>query len=305
MARRFYTLDVFTKTPLHGNPLAVVLDSQGLDTGQMQAIARELNLSETVFVLPPVDPVHTAAMRIFTPGLELPFAGHPTVGTAILLAQLEAADAMRGSGGIVIALEQKIGVVKADASFSEKHGARAVFTAPKLSERLPYQLDVTLVAEALGLDAGDIGFEDHQLSVWSAGVAYAMVPVKSLAAIGKANVADMQAFREAFAVTGRDSVYVYTKETASAAHHVHARMFAPGMGLGEDPATGSAAAAFAGLAVAFEKPKDGTHQLVIEQGYEMGRPSEIALDIVVEGGKLSSARIGGGAVIISEGKLHL
>lgn len=303
MARRFFTLDVFTETPLAGNPLAVVLDSEGLDDAAMLAIAREFNLSETVFVSPPADAVNTAAMRIFTPGGELPFAGHPTVGTAVLLADLNARDMARSPGGVQIALEQRIGLVKVEVSQRPGRAARGLFTVPKLSERLEWAPDMAAVTQAVGLDPLDIGFAAHGPSAWSAGVPFVMLPVRDLAAIGRAGIADAAAWQQAFSFTGRSAVYLYTMATVQPESHVHARMFAPKLGVPEDPATGAAVAAFAGAAVAFERPEPGWHQLIIEQGYEMGRPSEIVLDIEVRAGLLAAARIGGAAVIISEGKL--
>lgn len=305
MKRRFYTLDVFTERKLAGNPLAVVLDCEGLDDASMQAIAREFNLSETVFVSPPADPVNTAAVRIFTPGGELPFAGHPTVGTGVLLAQLEAPEMVAASGGIVVALEEKIGVIKVEVSAQNGRVARGIFRVPRLSETVPWTPDLPLAAAALGLDPLDIGFGAHALSCWTAGVPFVMCPVKGLEAIRRARVADMDAWRRAFGFNGKGAVFVYTSETENPQHHVHARMFSPMMGIPEDPATGSAAAAFAGPAVIFERPEDGWHQLVIEQGYEMGRPSEIVLDVDVTGFRLSDARIGGGAVIVSQGVLDI
>ena len=217
----------------------------------------------------------------------------------MLLAQLQAPQAMRAAGGVVIALEERIGLVKVEVS-QNGGAARAVFEVPKLSERQPMQYDVSRVAAALGLAPGEIGLPGHEVSLWSAGVPYVMVPVASLAAIGRLHIADDRLWRETF---GKGGVYLYTSETVSASHHIHARMFWPDAGIREDPATGSAVAAFAGLAAAFERPSDGTHQLVIEQGYEMGRASEIALDIDISGGALVGARIGGGAVLMSEGVL--
>jgi trans-2,3-dihydro-3-hydroxyanthranilate isomerase len=305
MSHRFYTLDVFTSTPLQGNPLAVILDCQDLNPEQMQAIAREFNLSETVFVLPPTDPTNTAKIRIFTPTKELPFAGHPTIGTAILLATLEAPDAMHGLGGITIALEQQIGVVKADVTKHKTLGVRAIFEAPKLSIRLDANFNLEHIAQALGITPANIGFKNHEPSIWSAGVPFIMIPVKSLEVMASLKIPSPEAWQKAFGDCGSDAVYMYTNDTINPNHHVHARMFSPLLGVPEDPATGSAAAAFSGVAVAFEKPPNGMHQLVIEQGYEMGRPSQIALDIDVMNGAATHVRIGGGAVIISEGKLHL
>ncbi len=305
MSRQYYTLDVFTNTPMQGNPLAVILDSQGLDSFNMQAIAREFNLSETVFVSQPKDPTNTAKIRIFTPTKELPFAGHPTIGTAILLATLEAPGAMHGLGGITIALEQQIGTINVDVIKHKTLGARAIFQAPKRSTRLDASLNLELIAEALGISPAQIGFKSHEASLWSAGVPFIMIPVKNLETMANLKIPSTENWQKAFRDCPSDAVYVYTDETVNPNHHVHARMFSPLLGVPEDPATGSAAAAFSGVAVAFEQPPNGTHQLVIEQGYEMGRPSQIALDIDVMNGAATHVRIGGGAVIISEGKLHL
>jgi trans-2,3-dihydro-3-hydroxyanthranilate isomerase len=302
MRRQFHTLDVFTETRHEGNPLGVVLDSEGLDDAAMQTIAREFNLPETVFVSPPRDPLNSAAIRIFTPANELPFAGHPTIGTAILLAELRAG-AMLGGGGITIALEEKIGLVKVDVTRQPGRASRAVFSLPALPKLLDHSFDPATVARAIGIDVAEIGFGAHGIAAWSAGVPFVMVPVRSLQAIARAGYADPQAWNEAFGVTGKAAAYLYTRETLSPAHHVHARMFAPKMGIIEDPATGAAVAAFAGVAATCELPEDGVHQLVIEQGFEMGRPSLIALDLDIQHGGLVAAAIGGSAVRMSEGVL--
>lgn len=302
-ARRFHVLDVFTERALAGNPLAVVLDSEGLDTAAMQAIAREFNLSETVFVFNPVDPVNSARLRIFTPGGELPFAGHPTVGTAALLADLHASEHLRN--GLVVALELEAGLIRADVVRRPSGALRAVFDLPSLPRRVEVSYDLALVAEVLGLDALDIGFGAHGLCAFDAGVPFTLVPVRGLEAIGRAGVADAARWREAFGRAGREGVFLYTQETVESAHHIHARMFWPSAGITEDPATGSAAAAFAGVAASVERPEDGVHQLIIEQGFEMGRPSLIALDLDIRGGLLVRAALGGSAVRLSEGKLYV
>jgi trans-2,3-dihydro-3-hydroxyanthranilate isomerase len=302
-ARRFHVLDVFTERALAGNPLAVVLDCDGLDGAAMLAITREFNLSETVFVFNPVDPVNSARIRIFTPGGELPFAGHPSVGTAALLAHLHAGEHLRN--GVVVALELEIGLLHADVSRRPSGALRAVFDLPRLPEALPVPLDAEAVAAALDIDPLDLGFGAHGLSVWSAGVPFAMVPVKDRETLARVQVVDMNRWRAAFGVTGKGAAYVYTRETENPAHHVRARMFHPLGGIAEDPATGSAAAAFAGVAASVERPEDGVHQLVIEQGFEMGRPSLIALDLEIRGGLLARAALGGSVVRVSEGKLHV
>lgn len=299
MSRRFVTLDVFTTRPHSGNPLAVVLDGEGLDTAAMQTIAREFNLSETVFVMPPADPAHRAALRIFTPGQELPFAGHPTVGTAVLLALRDAAE---GKASDRLVLEEKVGPVSCAIALGDARSARATFTLPKLPERLAQPIADAALAEALGLEPADLGFDRHRPSAFSAGVAYTMVPVAGREAIGRAKVVGA-AFERAMKAAPNGNAFVYCRETEEAGHHYHARLFWPEAGIVEDPATGSAAAAFAGVIMAFDPPGDGEHRFVIEQGYEMGRPSQIVLTLTVAGGKLASATIGGAAVGMSEGVL--
>jgi trans-2,3-dihydro-3-hydroxyanthranilate isomerase len=296
-ARRFATLDVFTDRQLAGNPLAVVLDAEGLDADAMQAIAREFNLSETVFVLPPDEPRHRARLRIFTPGRELPFAGHPTVGTAVLLA-LE--DGRRGDAA-AFGLEETVGVVPCVVEPGEGRG-RARFRLPRLPAIVGEGRPVAEAAWALGLEPADIGFDRHATSRHSAGVAFDFVPVRSREALARARP-NPEAFAKVFADEGHVGVFVYTREAEDEGHAFRARMFAPGAGIGEDPATGGAVAAFAGALMQFEPLGDGVHDLPIEQGYEMGRPSLIGLQMTIEGGALRSAEIGGDAVVVMRGEL--
>jgi trans-2,3-dihydro-3-hydroxyanthranilate isomerase len=301
--RKFYTLDVFTDAALSGNPLAVVMDSAGLDAMQMQRIAREFNLSETVFVFEPYDPVNTARLRIFTPGAELPFAGHPTIGTAILLAQLRAPELLRAQD-LGVVLEEPIGFVRCSVRHRKGQNVRASFDVPKLPEQMGEGVAPERIAAALGVDIADIGFDDHRPSVYSAGSRFHFIPLNSLEAIARARPVS-GVFEEVFGQGGRPAAYLYTHEVMQADSAFHARMFAPGLGIAEDPATGSAVAAFAGAVVAFDRPSDGDHTLVIEQGFEMGRPSLITLGLDVAGGVLVGASIGGGAVRVSEGILDL
>ncbi len=302
MARRFHTLDVFTGRKLAGNPLAVVHDCDGLDSAAMQAIAREFNLSETVFVLPPDDPVNTARIRIFTPGYELPFAGHPTVGAAVILALTRAPELVRGMG-VVVAIEETIGLIKAEVRQAKDRAARAVFDLPRLPESPAEPArDPALIAAALGIGLDDIATAPHHVANASGGVPYTMVPLTGIEALGRARPAATPAFAAAFGGTAHPCCFLYA---ADGPNRWRARMFAPLSGIAEDPATGSAAAAFAATLMAFERPGDGEHQHVIAQGVEMGRPSEIVLTLQVAGGRLESASIGGEAVIVSEGQLHL
>ncbi|MCG8669897.1 MAG: PhzF family phenazine biosynthesis protein, partial [Pseudomonadales bacterium] len=206
MQRRYKIFDVFTARPLAGNALAVVLDADGLDGAAMQAIAREFNLSETVFVGPADNPAHSAKVRIFTPAIELPFAGHPTVGTAICLAR----DRFGGPGehDAVVVLEEEVGPVRCGVRLNDGSGF-AEFDSPKLPERTGEGASKTAAAAALGLEPTEIGFENHVPSVWSAGVTFHFVPVRNMGMLAKAGAARAN-WDGAF---GQGSVFVYTRET--------------------------------------------------------------------------------------------
>ncbi len=300
MARRFQTLDVFTETALAGNPLAVVLDAEGLDDARMQAVASEFNLSETVFVFEPRNAINSARVRIFTPKRELPFAGHPTVGAAALLAHQRAGDLL-GAQDLRIVLEESIGDVVCVARRRKGQALAAYFELPKLPEPLQAEPPSTAeIAVSLGLEPDDIGFDGHKPSLFSAGAPYLFVPLRSLEATGRATPGAMP-----WAAKDGPATYVYTRASARPGSAYHARMFASAWGVYEDPATGSAVAAFAGVVQAFDHPRDGEHMLTIEQGFEMGRPSLISLGLVIEDGALASATIGGSVVVISSGSLDL
>ncbi len=297
MRRRFATLDVFTARRFVGNPLAVVLDPHGLDTADMQVIAREFNHPETVFVLPPRDRAHRAALRIFTPAAELPFAGHPTVGTAVLLARLE------GGTGRDFVLEEGVGPVRCRSVMVDADCGRASFEIPRPPAEAGMAPAADAIAAALGLDRGDLGFGDFVPAAWSAGNPLCFVPIRSLAAIARARP-DPARFDPTFAIGGRALAYLYCGEVSEAGHDFHARMFAPGLGVPEDPATGLAAAAFAGLLATQGGYADGEHAVTIEQGFEMGRPSLMELTFTLRGGALASASVGGSAVVVTEGTIE-
>lgn len=299
MSRRFVTLDVFTPERFAGNPLAVVLDAEGLDDAGMQRIAKEFNLSETVFVFPPADPHQRADIRIFTPARELPFAGHPTVGTAVLLALL---DQNGEPGAVAFGLREKVGIVPCVAEVRDATSGKARFRLPRLPFAWGEGKESAECAWALGLDPNDIGFDRHVPSRHSAGVAYDLVPVASLEAVAKA-WPKSDAFDKTFGDSDHPSAYVYARMPQANGLRFRARMFGPGMGIVEDPATGSAAAAFAGALMQCEPLGEGEHNIVIEQGVEMGRPSEILLQMTIKDGALVSAEIGGTAVMISRGEI--
>ncbi len=292
MRRRFHTLDVFTDRPLSGNPLAVILDSEGLDAERMQAVAREFNLSETVFVQEPRDPVNSARIRIFTPARELPFAGHPTVGTAVLLAELRAPEIVARQD-ISVVIEEEIGLVHCTARRVNGR-PQASFALPRLPEDAGTPPPEAALSAALRLGIGEFGFDRHRPRLLSAGVPFTTVPLASREAVDRARPdpahwpADLRA-------------YLYTRDGDG----FYARMLGAGLGLSEDPATGSAAAAFAGAVMAFDDPEDGDHRVEIRQGVAMGRPSLIVLGLDVTGGVLASASIGGGAVMVASGTIDL
>jgi len=294
MKRRYVTLDVFTERRFAGNPLAVVLDTDDLDTEAMQAIANEFNLPETVFVLAPENADHRARLRIFTPKRELPFAGHPTVGTAVLLA-------LRGDRKVrEFVLEEQVGRIRCRVTPGEG-GGEASFTLPSAPQRVASAPDNDIIAAALGLSPDDVGFDDIGPSCWSAGNPFLFVPVRGLDAVRKAS-ADLARFAALPADHG--AMFVFTRETVEKDSDFHARMFAPRMGIVEDPATGSAVAAFAGLLGRFGGIGDGEHAATIEQGYEMGRPSLIRLGMTIVAGQFTAVTVGGSAVLVAEGTIE-
>lgn len=297
MRRRFVTLDVFTEKRFAGNPLAVVLEPEGLDTAAMQTVAREFNFPETVFVFPPQDKKNRASLRIFTPGRELPFAGHPTVGTAVLLARLDG-----GNDPRAFVLEEKVGPVPCRVTPNGADSGHAVFDLPRLPEEVGSIGDKAAIAAALSIKPEDIGFGSFAPSLWSAGNSFAMVPIKSLDAIRRCRVSEPH-WDAAFSNNTHNAAFLFCRETEEG-NDFHARMFAVRWGITEDPATGSAAAAFAGPVVAHGGFGDGKRTIRIEQGYEMGRPSIMELTLDVRGGKLGSASIGGGAVVVMEGTIE-
>jgi trans-2,3-dihydro-3-hydroxyanthranilate isomerase len=303
MSRRYAILDVFTNKALAGNPLAVVLDSEDLSDEQMQKIAGEFNLSETVFVFPPENPGHSASMRIFTPKCELPFAGHPTVGTAILMAVERFGD-VSGEQDAVVVLKQKIGTVRCAVILRENATAFAEFDVPALPEPAGPTQNIELIAAALNLEPSDIGFENHAPSRFKVGPAFNFIPVRDLNALAQAKPVPAM-WKKGFGNDEHNDAYVYCRETRSHDSAFNARLFAPDMGIMEDPATGSAAAAFAGVIRHYDGLTAGTHHIRIEQGFEMGRPSLIDLEIDIENGDMHAIRVGGQATLVARGELFL
>jgi trans-2,3-dihydro-3-hydroxyanthranilate isomerase len=291
----FATLDVFTATRFAGNPLAVVFDADNLETARMQAIAREFGHPETVFVLRPAASGSTAKARIFTPGKELPFAGHPTVGTALVLALKD--------GGSSIVIEEKIGLLKCSVDRQGDDRGRASFILPAMPVPAGPPASTAAIATALGVANDDIGFSTHRPSKWSVGNTFTVVPMRDLDAVRRCAIDDTR-WDAAFERGGHSSAFVFCRETEDAANSFHARMFAPRLAVREDAATGSAVAAFAGFCATELSLDDGEHRFVFEQGFEMGRPSLIELSLTMRGSALTTATVGGAAIVVTEGKIE-
>lgn len=299
MPLRYQILDVFTDRAFGGNPLAVFPDGEGVDDALMQRIARELNLSETVFVLPPDDPRHHARLRIFTPAAELPFAGHPTVGTACALLALgrfgpgDAAD---------VVLEEGVGPVAARV-VREDGRTRATFTTAMLPEEGPPAPPADDLAHMLGLQAADL-LDAPSPGAYSCGVPFLFVPVRDRSALARARLS-VPVWEEVLGGHAAREVFVVTEDARSPEATHRARMFAPRLGIPEDPATGSAAAAFAGWAASALAPGEGTLRWRIVQGVEMGRPSLMEVEADRTAAGLVAVRVGGESVRIGEGRLDL
>jgi len=300
---RFHTLDVFTDRRFGGNPLSVVFGGDSLDQREMQIIAREFNLSETVFVLAATDAGATHRVRIFTPGRELPFAGHPTIGTAILLAQL--GEARPTASGSLVVLEEKVGRVPVTIRMDNGEVPFAQLTSARLPEQGPPAPDAAALADALSLDPTDVlATAEERPEAWSAGVPYLMVPLRDRGALGRASLSEDR-WRRTLRQHWSPDVYVFCRDPELSGSAIRARMFAPEFGIVEDPATGSAAVALAGYLGARVPGPDGTRSWIVEQGFEMGRPSLLHLEADISGGTIGAVRLGGTAVRVLEGTLPL
>jgi len=287
----FETWDVFTTEKFAGNPLAVVFDAAGLTTDEMQAVTREFNLSETTFILPPENPGHTARVRIFTLGYEMPFAGHPTVGTAIAIAR------KNGAAG-ELRLELNAGLFEVSVTRNGNHWF-AEFLNPNLPAESGAAPGADALEAALSLPSGAINRESFApRRVGAGGVDYIYVHAP-LDAVRKASV--NSAAYDSLGLDEVVGVYLYAKNGASPDADFHARMFAPNAGIAEDPATGSAAASLPGHVALSEAIPDGEHRWLIEQGYEMGRPSRIHARVEAKNGAINSVRIGGNAMPMQRG----
>ena len=293
----FHTLDVFTERAYAGNPLAVVLDADGLSTAQMQRVAAEFNLSETVFVCAPRTPGALATARIFTPTIEMPFAGHPTVGTACLLADL----GLLPAAAPRLVLDEGVGPVPIELRREAGKPWFAQLTTAVAPETRPWDGDPAELAAVLGLEADALHLAGERPRQASCGNPFLLVPLRQPELLASIRV-DVQRGRALLAGQWGHAYYVYTRGYEG---ELRARMFAPDLGVAEDPATGSAAVALAG-ALALEAPEpDADLRWTIHQGVEMGRPSQLYAEASKRGGRVVAVRVGGYAVRITEGRIHV
>jgi trans-2,3-dihydro-3-hydroxyanthranilate isomerase len=300
MQRRYITVDVFTDRAFGGNPLAVVLDAGGLSTAQMQAIACEFNYVETTFVLPPRDDAHDAQVRIFTVTSEVPFAGHPNVGTAFVLATQAPKPPAR------LVFEEGAGLVPVEILQSEGNAVGAELTAPQPLRSLS-RFSAEQAAACASLSASDIVTRRHQPQIVSVGLPFLVTELVSRDALRRA-VPELAAISRVLACDGAVGVYFYTRDVppAEAPCELQARMFFPGSsGLIEDPATGSATAAAAALLAGLAGEEDGELKLRVGQGFDMGRPSLLLTRVRKRGGALASVHVGGRCVPMMEGVFRL
>lgn len=299
MPRPYALLDVFTTTPLAGNPLAIVSNAGDLDDAHMQAIAKEFNLSETVFITQPLDSYNHATIRIFTPVYEMPFAGHPIVGTACYLAVLAETEGNPGP----ITLNVPLGAVPCDITRDASGHVAARLTAPQSPQQLDLISDTATMAAALNIAEKDIGFDGFAPTHFDAGVSYTCVPVASRDALARAKPV-MAHWTDAFGSHSHNDAYVFTSDTDDPACDYSVRMFAPMGGAVEDPATGSAAVAFAGVLADQLPPTAQRQSLLLEQGNDMGRPSRIQLGFDVGDKIATNITIGGSSMLLIEGELY-
>lgn len=290
--RPYRVLDVFTETAYGGNPLALVLEAEGLSGAQMQLIAREFNLSETAFVLPPRNRGETHRLRIFTPIRELPFAGHPTIGAALALAE-------EGWTDTEFVFGEGIGPVRVSLRQQKQHKSAWLWAA-KLPEVGPRPPPTDALAAIVSLHPNDILAGTWGPANISAGVPYLCIPVRDADTLARAEL-DLPRWRDILRDAWAEHIYLVAPLDGPRGTRYLARMFGPGMGIMEDVATGSAATAFPGWLVPRLGVKEGILTASIEQGAGMGRPSKLMIEVELMAGAITAVRVGGTAVAIAEG----
>ncbi len=301
MKLQFTTVDVFTDRQFGGNPLAVVTNAQGLSTERMQAIAAEFNLAETSFVLPPKDPKHTAEVRIFTPKAEMPFAGHPNVGTAFVLARAGESYGRKISGDRLV-FEEKAGLVHMELT---REGG--IVMATRLAAPVPLkvgeQVSPEIVAAACGLAVGQLESGAHRPVIASCGVDFVFAEVKSRAMLAAATHHG-DVFAKHLPMERAVGIHLYVPVHENGID-IQTRMFAPLYGVPEDPATGGANVALIGLLAHLRSEADVTLDKAIGQGFDMGRPSILQASAEKKAGKVVATYIGGRCMPMMSGVIDL
>lgn len=297
---RYLTLDVFTATPFGGNQLAVFPDASGIPDAQLLPIAREFNFSEVTFCYPAADPAHTRRVRIFTPTGEIPFAGHPTIGTAAALALTEGA--LEGASGRFV-LELGVGPVPVDVRRESERIAWAEFSVAKLPEAGPQAPTLNTLAEILSLDPAELAGGSSSPQALSCGYPFLIVPLRTVEAVSRARVR-VERWEQTLRNWWAPEILVAARDPHGGERHWRARMFGPGIDITEDPATGSAIAVLGAFLAAREPRRDGTFAWTVDQGIEMGRPSRLAVNVDKADGVVTAIRVAGHAVAMSEGRLR-
>ncbi|HEY0051275.1 MAG TPA: PhzF family phenazine biosynthesis protein [Pyrinomonadaceae bacterium] len=298
----FYQLDVFTDKAFAGNPLAVFPEAGELSAEEMQKIAREMNLSETVFVLPSERALRR--LRIFTPMRELPLAGHPVVGTWNLLATLGVVPS-QAEGTVTIEQELNLGILPVDIEYRDEKPLQVTMTqgAFEAGAIISDEREISRLAQGLGLNLAELNFSAGlPVQVVSTGIKALGVPVVSLDALGRCRI-NSSLLSEIYLSCGAIGCYAFAFETMEDASRVHARFFAPDDNIPEDPATGSAAGSLAGYLV-YHDAID-TKKFTIEQGDFMKRPSRIHAEVTGEKGSVGRVRIGGQSVVAAKGEVYV
>lgn len=300
---KFYQADVFTGVPFGGNPVAVFPNAQGLNDFELQQIAREMNLSETVFVFPPTDQAAVVRLRIFTPTQEIPFAGHPVLGTFYVLAQL---GLIAVTDGVTRVMQEcNIGLFPVEIHAREGEVIRVVMTQPKplFLGSVEETEDLFHIAKTLGLPKYQIVDTKAPVMVVSTGLPVVIVPVRALTAV-RSIEPDAAAIVEMCERFGTNGILVYTMMTVEDQATVHTRMFAPAIGILEDPATGSASGAMGAYLVHNGLVEVGLlTEIIVEQGYEIGRPSRILVQVESDDDAIQTVKVGGQVVMVVEGTL--
>jgi trans-2,3-dihydro-3-hydroxyanthranilate isomerase len=301
---KFYQADVFTSQPFGGNPVAVFPDADGLTDDELQQIAREMNLSETVFVFPPTDPAAVARLRIFTPTQEIPFAGHPVLGTFYVLAQLGKISTQEPVTHVI--QECHIGLFPVELHAEHGRVVRVIMSQPRpeFLDSIDAIDDVYLIGGALSLPKHVIVDAKWPPQIVSTGLPVLIVPVRTLTAVRSINP-DASAIINVCERFGANGIMVFTTVTVESFASVHARMFAPKIGILEDPATGSASGALGAYLVQNGIVEVGpTTDILVEQGYEIDRPSRILVQVKSDDDVIQGVKVGGHCVMVAEGVLR-